>query len=348
MKLRSIAVATLVVFVCLSITACDVYSLFLPEETTSRCEELGHVWMTATCTAPKTCSVCSVTEGESLAHKWNAPSCSAPKTCSVCFATEGEALAHTWVAATYTLPKTCSVCSATEGEPLANTGSEVNAAFYQKLQGYWIFTNGNQITHSMYYDGEKIYSDYYPNGYICLNVQIITQLDENVFQLRYTPFCASCRDPKHPSTSTVDTLTFDGDSLYWNESKYHRALSYYPYGDARHGGESAKSAFLRKLTGAWSSHVYTGSLSVMKCNGYNIFYGNSRRGYNCMNVKKVTVVDENSFQVEYIAGCDYCISQGVIDQYYQYVESFVFSGDYLYFKGEKHDHGSNDGWYPPH
>ena len=343
MKLRCIVAALLVVFVCLSITACDVHGLYPQKKTKLRCEELGHTWMTATCTKPKTCSVCSVTEGESLGHKWNAPSCSAPKTCSVCFATEGEALAHTWIPATYTLPKTCSVCSATEGEPLASTGLGAEAAFYQKLYGYWTFTNGNKITHSMYYNGEKIYSDYYPNGYICLNVEMITQLDENVFQLRYTPFCASCRDPKHPVITTTDTFIFSGDTLNWNGSTYRRVMSYYPYGDALHGGESAQSAFLRKLTGDWSSYNYTENMCAIGCNGYKIVYGNTRRGFSCWNVSKVTVVDNNTFQVEYIEGCDYCIGQAAFEPPYQHVETFAFSGDYLYFRGEKHDHGRSDG-----
>ena len=77
---------------------------------------LGHTWAAATCSAPKTCSGCGMTEGEPLAHTWKAATCASPKTCSGCGATEGEPLAHTWKAATCIAPKTCSVCSATEGE----------------------------------------------------------------------------------------------------------------------------------------------------------------------------------------------------------------------------------------
>ena len=83
-------------------------------------EALGHTWVDATCTAPKTCSVCNATEGEALGHTWVDATCTAPKTCSVCNATEGEALGHTWVDATCTAPKTCSVCNATEGEALGH------------------------------------------------------------------------------------------------------------------------------------------------------------------------------------------------------------------------------------
>ena len=78
--------------------------------------ECSHEWASATCTAPKTCSVCSATEGEALGHTWSDATCTAPKTCSVCSATEGEALGHTWSDATCTAPKTCSVCKTTEGD----------------------------------------------------------------------------------------------------------------------------------------------------------------------------------------------------------------------------------------
>ena len=84
-------------------------------------EALGHTWVDATCVAPKTCSVCSATEGDALGHTWVDATCTAPKTCSACSATEGEALGHTWVDATCTTPKTCSVCSATEGAALGHT-----------------------------------------------------------------------------------------------------------------------------------------------------------------------------------------------------------------------------------
>jgi len=93
---------------------------------------LGHTWVDADCTTPKTCSVCKVTEGEALGHTWADADCTTPKTCSVCKVTEGEALGHTWADADCTTPKTCSVCKATEGEALGHkydgeTDAECNA-----------------------------------------------------------------------------------------------------------------------------------------------------------------------------------------------------------------------------
>ena len=85
---------------------------------------LGHTWVDATCTAPKTCSTCQATEGEALGHTWADATCTAPKTCSTCQATEGEALGHTWADATCTAPKTCSTCQATEGEALGHNVSD--------------------------------------------------------------------------------------------------------------------------------------------------------------------------------------------------------------------------------
>ena len=54
----------------------------------------GHTWVEATCTEPKTCSVCGATEGEALGHDWseNTPNYHQPKTCSRCNETEGDPL----------------------------------------------------------------------------------------------------------------------------------------------------------------------------------------------------------------------------------------------------------------
>lgn len=79
-----------------------------------------HQWEEATCTEPKTCSVCGKTEGEALGHKWKKATCEEPKICSVCGETEGEALGHKWKPATCTEPKTCSVCKKTEGIELGH------------------------------------------------------------------------------------------------------------------------------------------------------------------------------------------------------------------------------------
>ncbi len=55
----------------------------------------NHSWTDATCTTPKTCSICGATNGDVLGHSWKDATCTTPKTCSVCSATEGEANGHT-------------------------------------------------------------------------------------------------------------------------------------------------------------------------------------------------------------------------------------------------------------
>lgn len=98
-------------------------------KTCSLCEEtegevLPHTWQDATCTAAKTCSVCNETEGAPLGHTWNEATCTEVRTCTVCQATEGEPAGHTWKAATCSLPKTCSVCQATEGKAAGHKWQE--------------------------------------------------------------------------------------------------------------------------------------------------------------------------------------------------------------------------------
>ena len=81
------------------------------------------------------CSV--ILAGCTCEHQWQEASCSAPKTCSLCGETQGEALPHTWQDATCTEPKTCRVCGATEGEKLNFFMSIWLAivAFFKKLFG---------------------------------------------------------------------------------------------------------------------------------------------------------------------------------------------------------------------
>ena len=43
-----------------------------------------HRWNDATCTEPRTCSICGKTEGEPLGHKWNSATCIKPQICKVC------------------------------------------------------------------------------------------------------------------------------------------------------------------------------------------------------------------------------------------------------------------------
>lgn len=97
-----------ITILCLSVLVCCLVS-------GCQCE---HQWTDATCTVPKTCTLCEITEGDALGHVWNAATCEAPETCSRCIETRGIPTDHIWVDPTCTTPKTCSVCATTEGQPL--------------------------------------------------------------------------------------------------------------------------------------------------------------------------------------------------------------------------------------
>lgn len=53
-----------------------------------------YTWDEATCSKPKTCSICGKTEGEALGHRWRDATCTEPQICSVCNQTKGEKLGH--------------------------------------------------------------------------------------------------------------------------------------------------------------------------------------------------------------------------------------------------------------
>ncbi len=77
----------------------------------------GHNFKEPTCTDPKTCTICGLTEGESLGrtHEWIGANCTTAKTCSYCGDVSGEALGHDWSMATCTTVKTCKTCGVTTG-----------------------------------------------------------------------------------------------------------------------------------------------------------------------------------------------------------------------------------------
>ncbi len=84
-------------------------------------KECDHEWYAATCTAPKTCKLCSETEGEALGHTGGTSTCTEKARCSRCSEAYGVTLAHDFAAATCVVPKTCKHCSATEGAALGHS-----------------------------------------------------------------------------------------------------------------------------------------------------------------------------------------------------------------------------------
>jgi len=80
----------------------------------------NHQWKDADCTTPKTCTLCSATEGEALGHTGGTATCTEKAKCSVCNAEYGEVKGHDFNAATCTDPKICKNCEATDGNALGH------------------------------------------------------------------------------------------------------------------------------------------------------------------------------------------------------------------------------------
>lgn len=117
-KKIKIIFAILLVVIAILVVGCDKSDD--AEKSTSANSETEtehiHVFSDPTCTAPKTCTLCGVTEGEAIGHSWQEATCKAPKTCATCGATEGEPTAHTGGTATCLGRAKCEVCGRVYGE----------------------------------------------------------------------------------------------------------------------------------------------------------------------------------------------------------------------------------------
>ncbi len=73
---------------------------------------LSHTWEDATCTEPKTCTVCQATEGATVAHTGGSATCKSKAECSLCGTKYGELAAHTpnLDDGDCTTAITCSIC----------------------------------------------------------------------------------------------------------------------------------------------------------------------------------------------------------------------------------------------
>ena len=108
MKKVSLLVLVSVVLL-LAFSSCGLFS-----GTEKECE---HQWTDATCTSPKTCTICGEREGSLLPHNLVDATCTDAKTCTLCNQTWGESLGHKWTPATCTEARTCMVCNVVEGDP---------------------------------------------------------------------------------------------------------------------------------------------------------------------------------------------------------------------------------------
>ena len=110
----------LLILVCavLALSSCE-----LPFDLPFGCD---HEWKDATCTAPKTCSLCEETEGEALGHTGGTATCSAKAVCTRCSAEYGElgtahAQEESWFKKVDTHRKGYKCCGATTTAAEAHT-----------------------------------------------------------------------------------------------------------------------------------------------------------------------------------------------------------------------------------
>ena len=114
-----------------------------------------HRWNDATCTAPKTCSVCKITEGSALGHKyettWSKDADKHWHKCSVCGDKTNEEI-HSWDKGTMTIQPGCTtagtktfgcICGATKTENIDAAGHTAGAAVRENEVAATCTTDGS-------------------------------------------------------------------------------------------------------------------------------------------------------------------------------------------------------------
>jgi len=214
----------------------------------------GHEWNDATCTKPKTCTVCHLTEGRELKHRWTAATCSAPQTCSVCKITEGETDldAHNIVAGVCTLCQTPLVDNTTAAPVLTGSATastlEAQHALYE-LDLATVFTDG--ISYTVSVDGGEAVATNRKYSYSCPtsgnHTLVFTASNKNGSSSTYTVNMLvidanAVQEVKHQvQGGTVEWIAFtdtqgnplpEGTTYKWkrNNNKYYRFTVTQPVG----------------------------------------------------------------------------------------------------------------------
>ena len=120
-----------------------------------RAGQLNMRWNDATCTAPKTCSVCKITEGSALGHKyettWSKDADKHWHKCSVCGDKTNEEI-HSWDKGTMTIQPGCTtagtktfgcICGATKTENIDAAGHTAGAAVRENEVAATCTTDGS-------------------------------------------------------------------------------------------------------------------------------------------------------------------------------------------------------------
>jgi len=99
------------------------------------CGECEHEWTEADCLTAKTCTKCSVTEGDPLGHDFAPAECEIPETCTRCAITQGAALDHAlseWEFSGNYMTRNCEKCNFKE-----KTDIDRELYFWRNIAGHW-------------------------------------------------------------------------------------------------------------------------------------------------------------------------------------------------------------------
>jgi len=124
----------------------------------SRCDyaenATEHTWVDATCTEPKTCTVCGTTSGVVLGHDYVLTQCGTAKECLTCEIDPADApdnvTGHTFAEYDTDAYRTCLDCGATV-EILFESGTE------DVIQAYTEYHNDGSAPYTTFFYNDKIY-----------------------------------------------------------------------------------------------------------------------------------------------------------------------------------------------
>ena len=201
---RTILTVILVTILAFCLTACG-------------CE---HEWKEATCTTPRTCTLCGKTEGEVTEHQWQDATCLDPMTCKDCGATEGDVADHTWEIATCTTPKTCKICKETSGKEWGHDYEDTILYDYVSAEALTIQTcsrckdnNATSAPLSTLHDGEYFlmspaeFTDRLANTMVTL----VEEFRSDGVDFRSEYLCFADRAPTEPACMIYLTSRVDGN-----------------------------------------------------------------------------------------------------------------------------------------
>ena len=111
MMKKFVCFITVVLLFAICLSACGDAN---PNQQSSSVSSHEHEFSPSDCENPQKCS-CGATRGSPLGHSWLAATCTAPKTCLACEKTEGEALGHKFIAGL------CEVCGEINPDEIADS-----------------------------------------------------------------------------------------------------------------------------------------------------------------------------------------------------------------------------------